>query len=403
MQDFNYIFSNCFEITLELSCCKYPNVTTLPGEWEKNRESLLTYIESVHLGIKGIVKDAKTKNPIEKAFIRIEGINHNVTTTNRGEYWRLLLPGRYTVKCEAYGYESSSKDVEIGERKGYSAQTLDFELKPLKSNEGMYELGPGSEAKDITIPIKNDTEKESSSSSSTATSDNFPEFLSPPEFKHHNYTEMKDILTKIYNDYPHITRLYSIGKSVQGRDLLVLEISDKPGGHEPGEPEFKYVANIHGNEVVGREMLLLYAKMLVEGYNRDPRITELVNSIRIHLMPSFNPDGYEKSLLGDCDSEYGRRNAHNVDLNRNFPDQYKVFDENEKQEPETLQMMKWLKSYHFVLSATLHGGSLVANYPFDGNKDERDGEYNGTPDDALFRHLASVYSHVRIPITTLYY
>lgn len=53
MQDFNYIYSNCFEITIELSCCKFPSPSVLTSEWENNRESMLTYIESVHMGIKG--------------------------------------------------------------------------------------------------------------------------------------------------------------------------------------------------------------------------------------------------------------------------------------------------------------------------------------------------------------
>ena len=59
-------------------------------------------------------------------------------------------------------------------------------------------------------------------------------------------------------------------------------------------------------------------------------------------------------------------------------------------EPETLAMMTWIVSNPFVLSANLHGGSVVASYPFD---DSVTG--NGiadTPDENIFRHLARLYS-----------
>lgn len=102
MQDFNYVHSNCFEVTFELSCCKYPPARVLPQEWRNNKESLLSFMEAVHWGVKGLVTNDKGQ-PVLDADVVVLGLNHNVTTSNRGEYWRLLVPGKYQIYAVAYG------------------------------------------------------------------------------------------------------------------------------------------------------------------------------------------------------------------------------------------------------------------------------------------------------------
>ena len=47
-----------------------------------------------------------------------------------------------------------------------------------------------------------------------------------------------------------------------------------------------------------------------------------------------------------------------------------------------------------MLSANLHGGSLVANYPWDDNIQNQSGMYSSSPDDDIFQKLAKAYSFV---------
>lgn len=68
----------------------------------------------------------------------------------------------------------------------------------------------------------------------------------------------------------------------------------KTSSYSTGEPEFRYTAGLHGNEALGRELLLLLMQFMCKEYNDDnPRVRRLVEGVRIHLVPSLNPDAYE--------------------------------------------------------------------------------------------------------------
>uniref|UniRef100_A0A2K6LVE2 Carboxypeptidase M n=1 Tax=Rhinopithecus bieti TaxID=61621 RepID=A0A2K6LVE2_RHIBE len=212
------------------------------------------------------------------------------------------------------------------------------------------------------------------------------------DFNYHHQEGMEAFLKTVAQNYSSITHLHSIGKSVKGRNLWVLVVGRFPKEHRIGIPEFKYVANMHGDETVGRELLLHLIDYLVTNDGKDPEITNLINSTRIHIMPSMNPDGFEAVKKPDCYYSIGRENYNRYDLNRNFPDAFEY--NNVSRQPETLAVMKWLKTETFVLSANLHGGALVASYPFD-NGVQATGALSSrslTPDDDVFQYLAHTYA-----------
>lgn len=120
--------------------------------------------------------------------------------------------------------------------------------------------------------------------------------------KYTKYVDLVTLYAKLEKEYPHLAKVHSIGKSVEDRDLLVLEISKDVTEPHPDRPMFKYVANMHGDETIGRELVILLSQYLLLNYGKNDRVTQLVNGTDIFLMPSLNPDGYEKSKVSNLPS-----------------------------------------------------------------------------------------------------
>ncbi|RXN14352.1 carboxypeptidase D-like protein [Labeo rohita] len=347
MQDYNYLKGNCFEVTFELSCCKYPPASQLFTEWSNNKEALLAYIHQAHIGVRGFVM-TRSGFGLPDATISVSGSDHNITTWMFGDYYRLLLPGRYDITASTPGYLSNTvKNVPVIEGK---ATLLNFTLE--EPVEEMLMLG---------------------SEQPMVTSDG-PSPPGPPiprspihtlDFGYHNYDEMEMFLQLLSAVHP-ITYLNSAGRSVQGRNLYVMEISTNPGVDQQGKPEVMLLGNLHGNEFIGREILLNLIEYLCRNYDKDPLVTRLVNSTRIHIMPSMNPDGYElalkahKELVSGDLSIIGHSNSHRVDLNANFPEQSRSGN---TVEAETQTVINWIKAHFFVLSASIRGGFRGVVYP----------------------------------------
>lgn len=123
--------------------------------------------------------------------------------------------------------------------------------------------------------------------------ENDEQFLVSPKYP--KYDDLVKLVSDLEATYPDLIKSYSIGKSVQGRQLLVLQISEDVKTPHYERPSVKYVANMHGDESIGRQLVIYLAQYLLANYGKNQRLTKLVNTTDIHLMPSLNPDGFESS------------------------------------------------------------------------------------------------------------
>ncbi len=216
---------------------------------------------------------------------------------------------------------------------------------------------------------------------------------------YHTYQEMVTEINQVHANYPNITTITSIGKSIEGRDIWAVKVSDNPGEEEADEPDLLYVGNIHAREVATPEVILHFLNYLTSNYGTDAEATFLVNNREIWLIPTVNPDGHvyventdpmwRKNRRSNWDGSYG------VDLNRNFSYMWGYNDNGSSpnpssnvyrgtgpfSEPETEALRQLCISHHFVIVLMYHSYGRMWLFPWGYIP-------QNTPHHDIFMHIA---------------
>ncbi len=174
------------------------------------------------------------------------------------------------------------------------------------------------------------------------------------------YEAYVDLMYQFEEDYPDMIEIYNIGETVNGRDLLFAKLTSNVN-EEKAVPRFSYTSTMHGDETAGFILLLRLIHHFAENYGSDDEITYLMDNFELWICPNENPDG---TYTNDNSTVSGatRGNANGVDLNRNY---INPVSQHSVQQPETVAMMNFVDTMGFVMSANMHGGIELVNYPFD--------------------------------------
>ena len=170
------------------------------------------------------------------------------------------------------------------------------------------------------------------------------------------------MMRRFADNYPELCYLDTIGTSVQGRLILSLAITGS-ALTDNYRPEFFYSSTMHGDEVTGFYFMLRLCDTLLRSYGTSQEITSLLDRTRICINPLSNPDGTYHGGNHTIARAW-RYNANYIDLNRNYPDPFGS-DPLDPLQQENEAMIDYVSQHNFRLSANLHGGSEVMNYPWD--------------------------------------
>jgi len=198
--------------------------------------------------------------------------------------------------------------------------------------------------------------------------------------------EMEALLDGWSAAYPSIcTPKFSIGQSLEGRDIWAIKVSDNPSVDED-EPEVRIDSLHHAREPVSMHATLYFLDWLLENYGTDPLATHLVNDREIWFIPAVNPDGYEynRSIAPGGGGLWRKNRRDNgggsfgVDLNRNYSYEWgydnsgsspNVDDETYRgtspaSEPEVAAMQTFIAGRSFRTSISAHTYSNLWLFPW---------------------------------------
>ncbi len=205
----------------------------------------------------------------------------------------------------------------------------------------------------------------------------FPQNLAVgPDQDYKNPQEIEDFVREIHAQYPDITEVKSIGKSLEGRDILAIKISDNVRVDEV-EPTILVNAMHHAREVMTPEITTDMISYLTSNYGKLAEVTRWVNETEIWVVPMFNVDGNNKMWDGNSMWRKNVRDGHGVDLNRNYPYGWNSCKGSSAStgaqdyrgtapasEPETQAMMNLVATIKPVFDISYHSYSEIVIYPY---------------------------------------
>ena len=134
-------------------------------------------------------------------------------------------------------------------------------------------------------------------------------------------TAREDIKDENYFETPHTHETF------EGRFLQYVKISDNPNVNDE-EPQILYTALHHAREPASMQQLIYFMWYLLENYDTNNTVRQIINNTELYFVPCVNPDGY---IFNEISQPSGggmwrknRRNEYGVDNNRN----YSYIDEN---------------------------------------------------------------------------
>jgi murein tripeptide amidase MpaA len=113
---------------------------------------------------------------------------------------------------------------------------------------------------------------------------------------YYRYDALTRLLHAYAEEYPHLVRIQSIGKSYEGRDIWLLTITNFATGADNEKPALWVDGNIHASEVSPSTACLYLIHRLVHEYGTHPSITRCLDTRVFYICPRVNPDGAEWAL-----------------------------------------------------------------------------------------------------------
>ncbi len=230
-----------------------------------------------------------------------------------------------------------------------------------------------------------------------------------------NYTlaELEAELDTLHLLYPSfVSEKMSIGKSLEGRDIWAVKVSDNVDIDENGsgevEPRVLYTALTHAREPVGMMNLIYFIRHLCENYGVKEMPTEMMNTREMWFVPCVNPDGYvyNQSIASNGggmhrknrrDTGCGSGTARGVDLNRNYGYNWGANNEGSSpepcansyrggsafSEPETAAIRDFMASMDFTNVLHYHTYTNLLIHPYG------DGSHPDEPDFSTFKEIGA--------------